>query len=91
MSDKFYKWWENHRRVVTFGGFLILLSLYLSPLIKEAKLKNTCIKNKVHVTKVKNHRSDKKSKINKNSGSGGKTGIWGRHPVLGPGPNIIKK
>ncbi len=44
MTNKFYKWWENHRRVVTFGGFLILLSLYLSPLIKEAKLKNTCIK-----------------------------------------------
>ena len=43
MTNKFYQWWENHRRVVTFGGFLILLGFYLSPVIKEAKYKNTCI------------------------------------------------
>ena len=40
-----YEWWRNHRRVVTFGGFLILFSLYLSPVIKEAKYKNDCINN----------------------------------------------
>ena len=25
MTNKFYQWWKNHRRVVTFGGFLIIL------------------------------------------------------------------
>ena len=44
MAVKFYEWWKNHRRVVTFGGFLILFGLYISPLIKEVKYKNTCIK-----------------------------------------------
>ena len=44
MSDKFYKWWENHRRVITFGGFLALLGFFVSPVIKEANYKNTCIK-----------------------------------------------
>jgi len=44
MANKFYEWWKNHRRVVTLGGFLILFGLYLSPVIKEAKYKNTCIK-----------------------------------------------
>ena len=43
VSNKFYDWWKNHRRVVTFGGFLILFGLYLSPVIKEAKYKNICI------------------------------------------------
>ena len=44
MTNKFYQWWKNHRRVVTFGGFLILLGLYVSPVIKGAKYKNTCIR-----------------------------------------------
>ena len=44
MTNKFYQWWENHRRVVTFGGFLILLGFYLSPVIQESKYKNTCIR-----------------------------------------------
>ena len=44
MANKFYEWWKNHRRVVTFAGFLILVSLYFSPVIKEAKYKNKCIK-----------------------------------------------
>ena len=44
MANKFYEWWENHRRLVTFGGFLILFGFYLSPVIKESKYKNTCIK-----------------------------------------------
>ena len=43
MTNKFYQWWKNHRRVVTLGGFLILLGWYVSPVIKEAKYKNTCI------------------------------------------------
>ena len=44
MAVKFYEWWKNHRRVVTFGGFLILFGLYISPLINEVKYKNACIK-----------------------------------------------
>ena len=44
MTDKFYQWWKNHRKVLTFGGFLILLGFYLSPVIKEAKFKNICIR-----------------------------------------------
>ena len=44
MSRKFYEWWGNHRRVITLGGFLILFGFYLSPVIKESKYKNTCIK-----------------------------------------------
>ena len=43
MTNKFYEWWKNHRKVVTFGVFLILCGFYLSPIIKEAKYKNTCI------------------------------------------------
>ena len=38
-----YEWWRNHRRVVTFGGFLILFAWYISPVIKEAVYKNRCI------------------------------------------------
>ena len=44
MTNKFYKWWENHRRFLILGGFITLFSLYLSPVIKEAKYKNSCIK-----------------------------------------------
>ena len=44
MAKKFYEWWQNHRRLITFGGFLVLLGFYLSPVIKESKYKNICIK-----------------------------------------------
>ena len=44
MNNKFYKFWENHRKVITLGGFIILFGLYLSPVVKEAKYKNVCIK-----------------------------------------------
>ena len=40
MPDKFYEWWK----VVTFGAFIILFGFYLSPVVKEAKYKNQCIK-----------------------------------------------
>ena len=43
MESKFYKWWKGHRKVVTFGGFLILFAWYLSPIIQEANYKNDCI------------------------------------------------
>ena len=44
MTNRFYQWWKNHRRLLTFGGSLILLGLYVSPVIKESKYKNICIK-----------------------------------------------
>ena len=44
MSIKFYEWWKNHRKVVSYGFFAILFGLYLYPVIKEAKYKNQCIK-----------------------------------------------
>ncbi len=44
MTYKFYEWWKNHRRLITFGGFLILFGFFVSPVIKEAKYKNDCIK-----------------------------------------------
>ena len=43
MKTKFYKWWENHRRIVTTGLFLSILAFYLkTPFDKEAKIKDTC-------------------------------------------------
>ena len=44
MTNKFYEWWKNHRRVLTFVVFFILFGLYLYPVIKEVKYKNACIK-----------------------------------------------
>ena len=44
MSNKFYEWWANHRKVLTYGTFIILFGFYLSPVIKEAKYRNQCIK-----------------------------------------------
>ena len=44
MTNKFYKWWGNHRKVVTYGAFVLIFGYYLSPVIKQAKYKNICIK-----------------------------------------------
>tara|TARA_Y100001968_G_scaffold333927_1_gene401241 strand:- start:23651 stop:23905 length:255 start_codon:yes stop_codon:yes gene_type:complete len=38
-----YEWWRNHRKIISYGGFLIVFAIYLSPLVKEAKNKNKCI------------------------------------------------
>ena len=43
VTNKFYQLWKNHRRVITFGVFVILCGFYLSPVIKETKYKNSCI------------------------------------------------
>ncbi len=43
MTNKFYQWLKINRRVITFGGFIILFVFYLSPFIKQAKYKNSCI------------------------------------------------
>ena len=55
MSNKFYEWWKNHRKVVTYGAFIILFGFYLSPIVKEVKYKNQCIKysTKGALTKIK--------------------------------------
>ena len=45
MENKFYQWWNNHRRVVTFGLFLSFFAFYLRiPFSEEAKVKDTCAK-----------------------------------------------
>ena len=44
MSNKFYEWWKNQRKVVPYAAFIILFGFYLSPVVKEAKYKNLCIK-----------------------------------------------
>ena len=38
-----YEWWRNHRRVVTFGGFLLIFSFWLNPIVNEARNKQLCI------------------------------------------------
>jgi len=43
VSNKFYEWWKNHRKVITYGAFIILFGFYLSPIVKEAKYKNQCV------------------------------------------------
>ncbi len=55
MTNKFYQSWKEHRRVIIFGGFIILFGFYLSPVIKEAKYKNSCIRmsSKAALTKIK--------------------------------------
>jgi len=37
-----YKLWSNHRRVVTFGGVLILFGAYINPIIQTHKRKSIC-------------------------------------------------
>ena len=45
MEDKFYQWWKNHRRVVTFGLFFSLFAFFIrTPFDREVKIKDTCAK-----------------------------------------------
>ncbi len=53
MSNKFYEWWKNHRKVVTYGAFIVLFGFYLSPIVKEAKYKNQCIKYSIKGALIK--------------------------------------
>ena len=39
-----YEWWRNHRRVVTFGGFLVLFGSWVNPVIQESRNKNSCVR-----------------------------------------------
>ena len=44
MSNKFPEFLKNYKKLITFGVFIILFGFYLSPVVKEAKYKNQCIK-----------------------------------------------
>ena len=45
MENKFYKWWKNHRTIVTFGLYLTFFVFYLRiPLDEDLKVKDTCAK-----------------------------------------------
>jgi len=44
VTNKFYEWLKNYTSFITLGGFIILFGLYFSPVIKEAKYKNSCIR-----------------------------------------------
>ena len=44
MKYKFYEWWKNNIKVLTFAGIIILFSFYLRPFIQQAEYKNYCIK-----------------------------------------------
>ncbi len=37
-----YKLWSNHRRVITFGGLLILFGAWINPIIQTHKRKSIC-------------------------------------------------
>ena len=38
-----YEWWRNHRKLLTYGGFLLFFGIYISPLVRQASYKNKCI------------------------------------------------
>ena len=58
MINKFYGWWENHRKVLTYGAFIALFGFYLSPIVKEAKYKNQCIKYSTNGALTKFNKDD---------------------------------
>ena len=35
--------WQEHNKVITSAGFLVLLGIWLNPLIQQASYKNQCI------------------------------------------------
>ena len=70
METKFYKWWKGHRRVVTFGGFLVLFAWYINPVIQDAKYKNKCVRSysKIYLSSKRNfakRMEDSIPKVNK--------------------------
>ena len=56
MNNKFYEQLKTQSKVIAFAVFIILFGFYLSPVIKEAKYKNSCIKfsSKGALTKFNN-------------------------------------
>ena len=69
MKTKFYQWWKNHRRLITFGLFLSFFAFYLrTPLDNDVRVKDTCAKlnssyqitgeeamKKLNLKKIKNY------------------------------------
>ena len=35
-----YEFWQNHKRVITYGGFLVLLAVYFFPIVEQARQNN---------------------------------------------------
>ena len=58
MSYKFYEWLRNHRKVLTYGAFIVLFVFYLSPAVREAKYKNQCIKYSIKGALTKFNKDD---------------------------------
>ena len=58
MPNKFHEWWKNHRKVITYGAFIILLGFYLSPVVEEAKYTNQCIKYSTKLALSKFNKDD---------------------------------
>ena len=43
MSNKFYEWWKNHRRVITFALLLFAFGAYVRyPSAKTLRIKDIC-------------------------------------------------
>ena len=58
MASKFNELWKNHRKFVIYGAFIILFGFYLSPVVKEAKYKNQCIKHSTKGALTKFNKDD---------------------------------
>ena len=35
-----YEFWQNHKKMITYGGFLFFLAFYFSPLVEQARQNN---------------------------------------------------
>ena len=68
MSSKFYEWWKNHRKVVTYGAFIVLFGFYLFPVVKEATYKNLCIKYSTKGALTKFNKDNIKENLLKETG-----------------------
>ena len=58
MSNKFHECWKNYRKVIIYGVFITLFGFYLSPVVKEAKFKNLCIKHSTKGALTKFNKDD---------------------------------
>ncbi len=38
-----YDWWRNHRKLLMFGGFLIVFGYWINPVIQDSRNKNSCV------------------------------------------------
>ena len=47
-----YEFWKNHKRVITYGGFLIAFSVYTNPIIQHSKEAAEDLANKNHCVRI---------------------------------------